>query len=289
MIHNDIKPGNILISSSGCMKMCDFGLVQKITESTAPTTTSTTRNSDDTTSTTMNGGHRHRPRTIGMTTLNYRSPEVLFGETSYLPSMDIYATGVIFAELLLLPSSSTTLFHGTTEMEQLQQICAILGTPNTNHWPEYKSLPYGQHFTFQHIYPACEVTEFIPRCCEHDIATDLLRQLFVLDPKLRCTSSEAFRHGWFHNFNDNERQFRLLVQEELIPQVLMEPIIICHDNNNIKNNNTPIQVSTAIHSATDSSNVKFMSERENIVVTKVQALELAAKRRSFLANLDQWK
>ena len=246
MIHNDIKPGNLLISSDGYMKICDFGLVQPIS-----------------TSTTLSESSEPSRQRKGMTTLNYRSPEVLFGETCHLPSMDMYATGVILVELLLLPSSATTLFHGTTELEQVQQICTVLGTPNANHWPEYLSLPYGQHFTFQQIYPPRDVTELIPRCCEdetNDGFSDLLRHVFVMDPKSRYTSSEAFQHTWFHNIQEQERQRRLLVQDELIPTELVEPVII----------------------------VGGPESNRNTVVAQMQALELAAKRRSFLIDLDQW-
>ena len=292
MIHNDIKPGNILISSLGYIKLCDFGLVQNITSTTTTTSDGTSTTSPSNSTTTRNGPHRpsQQQRPKGMTTLNYRSPEVLLGDTSYLPSMDMYAASVIFAELLLLPSSSTTLFHGTTEMEQLQQICTILGTPNANHWPEYKSLPYGQHFTFQQIYPIRDVIDLIPRCGEHETVTDVLRQLFVLDPHLRCSSSEAFRHEWFHNFKDNERQCRLFVQEELIPQELIEPIVIDQNNNcNRSKNDTSIQSPTIPHKHTDNNNQNHLSERENIFLAKIQALELASKRRSFLSDLDQWR
>jgi serine/threonine protein kinase len=290
MIHNDLKPGNILISSLGYMKLCDFGLVQTITSSTAIHSMDDTDGSSTSNNNNTGRGRRQTPqrhRITGMTTLNYRSPEVLLGDMSYQPSMDMYAMGVIFAELLQLPSSSTTLFHGSTEMEQIQQICSLLGTPNTDHWPEYVSLPYGQHFTFQHIHRSCDVTEFIPRCWEDDMATDLLRRILVLDPKLRCTSWEALQHEWFHNFHNTgmqqQRQCRLLVQEELIPPELVEPMILCHNRHHIHTENRSSPPSM------DSCHNPNKSERDDIAITTIQALELAAKRRSFLDNLDQWR
>jgi len=37
VIHRDIKPSNILLSRSGCVKMCDFGISGRLVDSVAKT------------------------------------------------------------------------------------------------------------------------------------------------------------------------------------------------------------------------------------------------------------
>lgn len=58
-------------------------------------------------------------------TLYYRSPELLLGESQYANSIDIWSVGCILVELAIL----RTLFKGKDEVDQLNRIFEILGTP----------------------------------------------------------------------------------------------------------------------------------------------------------------
>lgn len=79
VIHRDIKPGNLLISSDGRLRVADFGLVDVETNA----------------SLTVQHG------VVG--TLRYLSPEQLFGRRVPLdPRADLYALGATFYELLTL-------------------------------------------------------------------------------------------------------------------------------------------------------------------------------------------
>lgn len=68
---------------------------------------------------------------IQVVTLWYRSPEVLMG-LPYATPVDMWSCGCIFAELFLRKS----LFPGQYEMDQLQKIFDIVGTPTEEDWPE---------------------------------------------------------------------------------------------------------------------------------------------------------
>ena len=55
----------------------------------------------------------------------YRAPEVLLRSTSYSSPLDLWALGCIMAELYTL----RPLFPGSSEIDELFKICAVLGTP----------------------------------------------------------------------------------------------------------------------------------------------------------------
>lgn len=62
----------------------------------------------------------------------YRAPELLLRSTNYNSPVDIFALGCIIVELYTF----TPLFAGTNEIDQLNKIVKILGTPDKNDWPE---------------------------------------------------------------------------------------------------------------------------------------------------------
>jgi serine/threonine protein kinase len=61
----------------------------------------------------------------------YRAPELLLRSNNYNSPVDIFALGCIMAELYM----QSPLFAGTNELEQLNKIVKILGTPDKNSWP----------------------------------------------------------------------------------------------------------------------------------------------------------
>src|SRR3990167_2855518 len=97
--HRDMKPENILVTNKNVVKIADFGLA-KMTRS-AP------------------------PFTDYVSTRWYRAPELLLKAEVYTPKVDIFALGCIMAELYLL----APLFAGENEIDQLNKIITILGTP----------------------------------------------------------------------------------------------------------------------------------------------------------------
>jgi serine/threonine protein kinase len=61
----------------------------------------------------------------------YRAPELLLRSGNYNSPVDIYALGCIMAELYM----QAPLFPGNNEIDQLNKIVKILGTPDKSVWP----------------------------------------------------------------------------------------------------------------------------------------------------------
>jgi len=73
VLHLDIKPGNLLITSGGTLQLCDFGLARPM-------------------------GMLDEDEATGMCTLYYRPPELLLGASANAASIDMYSAGLVIAE-----------------------------------------------------------------------------------------------------------------------------------------------------------------------------------------------
>lgn len=92
VLHLDVKPGNFLVSSTGYITLCDFGLAKPYEKDAQE-----------------KAGEESR----GLCTLYYRPPEVLLGGLADDPAVDNYSAGLVLAELLTgLPLFQGKSLHG---------------------------------------------------------------------------------------------------------------------------------------------------------------------------------
>lgn len=89
-------------------------------------------------------GTPFRPMTPKVVTLWYRAPELLLGASVYTTAIDLWSAGCIFGELL----KHSPLLPGKQEMDQLEQINNLLGTPNENIWPGFNQLRLARTIQF---------------------------------------------------------------------------------------------------------------------------------------------
>lgn len=137
IVHRDIKPSALLLESPyGPAYLSDFGTAWH------PTMSSVTEPASQ--------------KILDIGTGPYRAPEVLFGNKSYGPAVDMWGAGAMLAECTRHPPK--TLFESRPVHEdgnQLGQILSIfktMGSPTRENWPEaasFRTPPFEMYQEFE--------------------------------------------------------------------------------------------------------------------------------------------
>lgn len=162
-MHRDLKPENLL-TKGDLVKIADFGLAKEI---------------------------RSRPPfTEYVSTRWYRAPEIILRSTHYNSPIDIWACGVIFAELYL----NRPLFPGASDTDQLFKICSVLGPPSQSEWDEGYQLARRMNIRFPPMAPT-PLRQLIPNA--PPAAVELIEQMLRFNPSDRPTTSMCLQHPFF--------------------------------------------------------------------------------------------
>lgn len=165
ILHRDLKPNNLLINSEGVLKIGDFGLAK-------------------------NYGSPNKVYSHQVVTRWYRAPELIFGARIYSTGIDMWAVGCILAELLL----RVPFLPGETDLDQLNQIFKVLGSPSEEDWPHVSTLP---HFVQFKPMPAIPFRDIFTAA--GDDLIQVLEKMLALNPLKRCTCKEALKMSYFSN------------------------------------------------------------------------------------------
>jgi len=165
ILHRDLKPGNVLLSSSGEAVLGDFGLARMMETD-------------------------GRPYSNQCATRWYRSPELLYGARHYGPGIDIWAVGCIFGELI----NHTPLFPGDNDIDQLSRIIRTLGSISTEEWLEATELPDFGKISFCDTI-ATPLEQVVPGATQ--AAALLLARMLTYNPTHRLTAREALLDDFF--------------------------------------------------------------------------------------------
>jgi len=167
ILHRDLKASNLLLSHNGILKVGDFGLAREY-------------------------GSPLKSYTSVVVTLWYRAPELLLGIKEYSTFIDVWSIGCIFGELLLMEP----LFPGKSEVDELNRIFKLLGTPSEKVWPGYKELPGVQKMKFVD-YPISHLRDKFPDKMLSEQGLKMLKSLLEYDPKKRVVCETAMRAEYF--------------------------------------------------------------------------------------------
>ncbi|KAG0356117.1 hypothetical protein BG005_004985 [Podila minutissima] len=182
IMHRDMKPENLLITGD-IVKIADFGLAREIKSKP--------------------------PYTTYVSTRWYRAPEVLLKSSNYSCAVDLWAIGTIAAELITLKP----LFPGVSDVDQMNRICTVLGTPAPSaaspsppstvgpaftgiggEWKDGMNLASRMGISFA-AYPLKSLQDLIPN--GRPFALHMISSLLRYDPKNRSTAYQALHSPWF--------------------------------------------------------------------------------------------
>nr|XP_046274668.1 cyclin-dependent kinase 6 isoform X1 [Scatophagus argus] len=168
VVHRDLKPQNILVTSGGQIKLADFGLARIYSFQMALTSV--------------------------VVTLWYRAPEVLL-QSSYATPVDLWSVGCIFAEMF----RRRPLFRGNSDVDQLGKIFDVVGVPSAEDWPQEVALPQSA-FTPR---PPKPIENLVPDMDEQGRA--LLMQFLAFNPSRRISAFAALSHPYFQSVDSLSR------------------------------------------------------------------------------------
>ncbi|CAN5973985.1 unnamed protein product [Sphagnum jensenii] len=176
IFHRDIKPENILIIEE-VLKLADFGSCR--------------------------GMYSKQPYTEYISTRWYRAPECLLTDGYYNYKMDMWGVGCVFFEIVSL----FPLFPGNNELDQVQKIHKILGTPPMQLLEKMKRSQHAD-FKFPHQ-DGTGIARLIPHASI--MCVELLNKLLAYNPDDRLSAKQALRHVYFKDLRDKEKLHQTFV------------------------------------------------------------------------------
>jgi cyclin-dependent kinase len=173
VLHRDLKPQNLLISTTHELKIADFGLARTF-------------------------GIPVRSYTHEVVTLWYRAPDVLMGSRKYSTPVDVWSVGCIFAEML----TAGPLFPGVDDRDQIERIFKGLGTPTVQSWPGMVELPNYHPEQQLPSFPGKAWGELVPGL--EPAGADLLRSCLEYEPQKRESAKGLLTHEYVINVEHPE-------------------------------------------------------------------------------------
>eukprot|EP01065_Artemidia_motanka_P050502 TRINITY_DN8659_c0_g1_i2.p1 TRINITY_DN8659_c0_g1~~TRINITY_DN8659_c0_g1_i2.p1 ORF type:complete len:431 (+),score=174.63 TRINITY_DN8659_c0_g1_i2:273-1565(+) len=169
VIHRDIKPGNLLLTNQGHLKVCDFGLARGGVEALSA---------------------HGLDLTDYVVTRWYRPPEMLL-MANYAGGIDLWSTGCVVAELV----TRRALFPGRDYIHQLNLITDLVGVPEPDDVAfatSAEARQFVRNMKRKDVGGALQtkLAAAKPACF------DLITKLLVFNPYKRLSAAAALHHPY---------------------------------------------------------------------------------------------
>ncbi|EGD78631.1 CMGC/RCK/MOK protein kinase [Salpingoeca rosetta] len=172
IFHRDVKPENILIKDED-LKLADLGSCRGI--------------------------YSKPPFTEYISTRWYRAPECLLTNGYYGHKMDMWSVGCVMFEVMSL----YPLFPGSNELDQINKIHDIIGTP-----PPQVMSKIRKHSSHMRVnFPDKQgkgLRKLLPNASEECVS--LLEGLLDYDPDNRLSARHALRHPYFKELRSEDKR-----------------------------------------------------------------------------------
>jgi cyclin-dependent kinase 2 len=165
IVHRDLKPQNLLVDQrKNLVKVADFGLARLVS---IP----------------------NKLMSPEVVTLYYRAPEILLNAHYYGTPVDIWSIGCIFAEMV----TGAPFFNGNTQIDMLEHIFQIMGTPNNITWPGLDAIE-GFSETFPR-WRSISLGEYFPNLTSNGLI--VLKNMLMVCPIQRTTARMILQEPFF--------------------------------------------------------------------------------------------
>lgn len=173
IFHRDVKPENLLLLDDE-IKLADLGSCRGI--------------------------YSRQPFTEYISTRWYRAPECLLTDGYYGFKMDLFAAGCVWFEIVAL----FPLFPGQNEMDQIQKIHNVLGTPSPDLLAsKFKRNASHMDFNFPEK-KGTGIERFIPHAEAECV--ELMQKLLRYDPDDRILARQALRDPYFRELHEMKKE-----------------------------------------------------------------------------------
>jgi renal tumor antigen len=235
IFHRDIKPENILVDPTGQhVKVADLGSCRSITSS------------------------KH-PMTEYIATRWYRSPECLLTDGYYGAEMDIWGAGCVLFEITAL----FPLFPGADEIDQINRIHKVLGTPSPSILAKLKAKGSSR---INYDFPSQKgigIRHFISHAPQEEV--DLLNQTLIYDYNLRIKAQQVLETPYFESLHEKSK----VVSDHNPTRIQATTKVHIANTNHVQESKiktrNPSTVSSPTH--TQSSNVEVPKVKEKNIVS----------------------
>jgi serine/threonine protein kinase len=220
IVHRDLKPGNVLVTAACDVRIADFGLSRKLSQTAEPDPPALGAGAEASTA----KPKLRRTLTKHVVTRYYRAPELILLSSRYTTTIDIWSAGCIFAELLatLEPSaprdSKRILFAGnggypvsatsdpaqislvrlreelSNPQSMLALIFGLVGTPSSRDINDLTDAePLRQALRgLTPIAPTSLARKYTAASAK---AVDMLQKMLLLNPTTRLTAADCLGHS----------------------------------------------------------------------------------------------